>query len=155
MRSESGPTIAESVFRKSPFPRALFRPSLSTMDVCRPRGRYPDRRRPTMPAGQEGQNGHPGRPNALRGGGWPLLLVLASLQFTHILDFMILMPLGPRLLRELDITPRQFGLLVSAYAFGACAAGLLAASWVDRFDRKRALLGLYAGFPLATLPCAL
>src|SRR5262245_54615161 len=68
---------------------------------------------------------------------WALLLVLAAVQFTHILDFMLLMPLGPRYLRELEISPGQFGLLVSAYAASACVAGILAALWVDRFDRKR------------------
>jgi predicted MFS family arabinose efflux permease len=108
-----------------------------------------------MLAVSEESNGGLSQPVPLRGGGWPILLVLAAIQFIHILDFIILMPLGPRLLRELDITPKQFGLLVSVYAFGACAAGLLGASWVDRFDRKRALLGLYAGFTLATLFCAL
>jgi len=32
-----------------------------------------------------------------------LLLLLAAVQFTHIVDFMILMPLGPQLMRVLQI----------------------------------------------------
>ncbi len=87
--------------------------------------------------------------------GWVLLLVLAGVQFTHIVDFMILLPLGPRCLREMAITPAQFSLLVSAYAFSAFASGLLAATVIDRYDRKRAVLVLYSGFALGTLACGL
>ena len=84
-----------------------------------------------------------------------LLLTLAAIQVTHVLDFMILMPLGPQLMRVLWISPVQFSLLVSAYSVSAAVSGLLCALYVDRFDRKHALLGLYAGFALATLLCAL
>ena len=84
-----------------------------------------------------------------------LLLTLAAIQVTHVLDFMILMPLGPQLMRLLSISPAQFSLLVSAYSISAAVSGLLCALYVDRFDRKHALLGLYAGFALATLLCAL
>ncbi len=93
-----------------------------------------------------------GRPRP--GSGWGLLLVLAAVQFTHIIDLIILMPLGPRYMREFDVTPGQFSVLVSAYALSACASGLLAATFIDRFDRKRALLVLYGGFALGTLLCA-
>jgi predicted MFS family arabinose efflux permease len=86
---------------------------------------------------------------------WGLLLVLAAVQVTHIVDFMILMPLGPRLMHDLRISPGQFGLMVSAYGFSASLAGLAAAWFIDRFDRKTALLLLYAGFTLGTLLCAL
>jgi predicted MFS family arabinose efflux permease len=86
---------------------------------------------------------------------WLLLLVLAAIQFTHIIDFMIMMPLGPRYLRDLDIKPDQFALLVSAYAFSAGISGLLAAAIIDRFDRKHALLGLFAGFAVGTFLCAI
>jgi predicted MFS family arabinose efflux permease len=88
------------------------------------------------------------------GSGWALLLILAAVQFTHVVDFIIMMPLGPRYLRELDIGPPEFSLLVSAYAFSACLSGLLAASLIDRFDRKRSLLVLFAGFTLGTALCA-
>jgi predicted MFS family arabinose efflux permease len=86
--------------------------------------------------------------------GWLILMVLAAVQFTHIMDFMIIMPLGPRYRTELNITPQEFGFLVSAYAFSACVSGLIAAFVIDRFDRKRALLFLYGGFTVGTLLCA-
>lgn len=81
--------------------------------------------------------------------------VLAFLQFMIILDFMIISPLGAMMMPALHITPHQFGLAVSAYAFSAGLSGFLAASYADRFDRKRMLLFFYAGFILGTLLCAL
>lgn len=83
------------------------------------------------------------------------LLVLSAIQFTHILDFMIMMPLGPQLIRVLQIDTHQFGLLLSSYTFTAAASGLLAAAYVDRFDRRTLMLVLYVLFILATLCCAL
>src|SRR5262245_36075063 len=70
---------------------------------------------------------------------WLLLLVLAAVQFTHIVDFMIIMPLGPVYMREMTLSPDQFGLVVAAYTVAAGVAGLLAAQFLDRFDRKHAL----------------
>ncbi|AKQ47643.1 sugar transporter [Rufibacter radiotolerans] len=84
-----------------------------------------------------------------------MLFILAAIQFTHIMDFVIMMPLGPQLMRVFQISPKEFGLLVSAYTFSAAASGLLSAFFIDRFDRKNALLGLYLGFTLGTLACAL
>ena len=84
-----------------------------------------------------------------------LLLTLAGVQFTHILDFMIMMPLGPQLTRIFAISDAQFGLLVSAYTLSAGVSGLLASTYIDRFGRKRLLLTLYALFGLATLACGL
>ena len=84
-----------------------------------------------------------------------LLIALAGIQFTHILDFMVMMPLGPQFTRLFNISDAQFGMLVSAYTLSAGASGLLAAFYVDRFDRQRLLLALYAGFALATLACGL
>lgn len=84
-----------------------------------------------------------------------LLLTLAGIQFAHILDFMVMMPLGPILMRELAIDTHAFGLLVSAYTFTGAATGLLAATFVDRFERKRLLLAVFALFTLATLACGL
>lgn len=84
-----------------------------------------------------------------------LLASLAGIQFTHVLDFMIMMPLGPVFVHDFGISAQQFGLLVSAYTFAAAASGILGASFVDRFDRKRALLGMYACFLVATGLCAL
>jgi predicted MFS family arabinose efflux permease len=84
-----------------------------------------------------------------------LMLTIAGIQFTHILDFMIMMPLGPQFTRLFGITDAQFGLLVSAYTLAAGVSGLAAATYVDRFDRKRLLLTLYTLFALATLACGL
>ena len=84
-----------------------------------------------------------------------MLLTLAAIQFTHIVDFMIMMPLGPQFMRLFAIDPQQFGFLVSTYTFAAAISGFVAAFWVDRFDRKRVLLGLYAGFIVATALCGM
>lgn len=84
-----------------------------------------------------------------------LIAVLAFLQFTIILDFMIISPLGAMLMPALKITPSQFGVVVSIYAFSAAASGILAAGFADRFDRKKFLLFFYTGFLVATLMCAL
>jgi predicted MFS family arabinose efflux permease len=81
--------------------------------------------------------------------------ILAFLQFTVILDFMIMSPLGAIVMPSLHITPQQFGLAVSSYAFSAGVSGFLAAGFADRFDRKRLLLFFYCGFMLGTLLCAL
>lgn len=84
-----------------------------------------------------------------------LLFTLTAVQFTHILDFMIMMPLGARLMQVFGITPTQFSLLVASYGFAAAATGFLGGFVLDRFDRRSALLTLYTGFGLATLACAL
>lgn len=84
-----------------------------------------------------------------------LLLTLAGIQLTHIMDFMIMMPLGPQFTTLFGITDAQFGLLVSAYTLAAGASGLLASTYIDRFGRKRLLLVLYTLFALATLACGL
>lgn len=82
------------------------------------------------------------------------LWVLAAIQFTHILDFMIMMPLGSQLMRVLSITPSQFSKLVAVYGIAASVTGLISGSVLDRFDRKKALIVLYTGFTLSTFACA-
>jgi MFS transporter, DHA1 family, inner membrane transport protein len=84
-----------------------------------------------------------------------LLLLLAAVQFTHIVDFMILMPLGPQLMRDLHIGPGRFSSLVAAYTISSGIVGLLAAPFIDRFDRRKLLLFAYGGFITGTLFCAL
>ncbi len=84
-----------------------------------------------------------------------VLIVLTLMSFTNIMDFMIMMPLASHLIRDFGISTAQFGLLVSAYAFAAAVSSLLMASIADRFDRKRALLFVYAGLIVGTLGCAL
>jgi len=81
--------------------------------------------------------------------------MLAFLQFAVILDFMLMSPLGALIMPALAISPKQFGLVVSAYAFSAGASGLLTAGFADRFDRKRLLLFFYTGFILGTLWCGM
>lgn len=84
-----------------------------------------------------------------------LLVILATVQFSHIVDFMIMMPLGPQLMRIFQITPKQFSLIVSAYTFAAGLSGFLGAFYIDKFDRKTMLLASFIGFTLGTLGCAL
>lgn len=84
-----------------------------------------------------------------------VIAMLAFLQFTVILDFMIISPLGAMLMPALKISPSQFGTVVSAYAFSAGAAGMLAAGFADKFDRKKLLLFFYGGFVLGTLLCGI
>lgn len=83
------------------------------------------------------------------------LLLLAAMQFTHIVDFMILMPMGPQLMETFALQPGRFGALVSVYTFSAGIASILAAIFLDRFDRKKALLFVYLGFIAGTLFCGL
>src|SRR5512135_2902625 len=83
------------------------------------------------------------------------LLTLAGIQFSHVLDFMIMMPLGPILMREFGIGTHEFGLLVASYSFSAAISGFLGATYIDRFERKRLLLTIFALFGLATLACAI
>ncbi|MDQ6481429.1 MFS transporter [Dyadobacter sp. LHD-138] len=94
-------------------------------------------------------------PNTFTGYQKFIIAILAIVQFTVILDFMVLSPLGAILLKELSITTAQFALVVSAYAFSAGAAGLLAAGFADKFDRKKILLFFYAGFIFGTLLCGI
>jgi len=84
-----------------------------------------------------------------------ILLILAAIQFTHIMDFMVMMPLAPLLMRELDLGAGQFSALVAAYSIAAGVVGLLSAPFIDRFDRRTLLLWVYAGFTAATLLCGL
>jgi MFS transporter, DHA1 family, inner membrane transport protein len=83
-----------------------------------------------------------------------LLLILAATMFTHIMDFMIMMPLGPQLMRIFKISPQQFALLVSSYTITAGITGFIAAFLIDRFDRKNSLLVVYIGFTIGTIACA-
>src|SRR6516162_9633722 len=99
----------------------------------------------------------PEKPLRLKFSGYQTFVValLAFLQFSIILDFMIISPLGAIIMPDLDIGPQRFGEIVSAYAFSAGVAGILAAGFADRFDRKRFLLFFYCGFIVGTALCAL
>ena len=84
-----------------------------------------------------------------------VIALLAVLQFTVVLDFMVLSPLSAILLPTLNITTAQFGLVVSAYAVSAGLSGIAAAGFADRYDRKKLLLFFYAGFVLGTFLCGI
>jgi len=84
-----------------------------------------------------------------------VIVLIAILQFTIILDFMVMSPLGPFLMPDLHITPQQFGMVVSAYAFSAGLSGILAAGFADKYDRKKLLIFFYIGFIAGTLFCGL
>ena len=83
-----------------------------------------------------------------------IIAILALLQFTVILDFMVISPLGDILMKTLDMTTSNFGFAVSAYAFSAGISGLLAAGFADKFDRKKLLIFFYTGFIIGTVFCA-
>jgi predicted MFS family arabinose efflux permease len=84
-----------------------------------------------------------------------LLFTLAAINFTNIMDFMIMMPLGPQLMRTFGIGATEFGLIVSSYTFSAGFSGFVTAFFIDRFDRKKFLMMLYTGFLVGTLACGL
>ena len=84
-----------------------------------------------------------------------LLWLLALTQFTVIMDFMVMMPLGPQIMHAFAIGPAAFATAVSAYSWCAGLSGLFAATYIDRFDRRRLLLAMYALFALSNLGCAM
>jgi predicted MFS family arabinose efflux permease len=83
------------------------------------------------------------------------VLILAAIQIAHIMDFVIMMPLGPRFMRVFNISPVEFSSLVSAYTFSAGIVGFFGALYADHFDRKKFLIFNFTGFILGTLMCAL
>ena len=84
-----------------------------------------------------------------------VILILALTQFSVVLDFMVMSPLGDLLIKDLKITPAQFGVVVSSYALSAGVSGFLTASFADKFDRKKLLLFFYGGFIIGTMLCGL
>jgi predicted MFS family arabinose efflux permease len=84
-----------------------------------------------------------------------LIVVLALLQFSVVLDFMIIAPLGDLLMKTLNVKPSQFSLIVSSYAFSAAASGILTAGFADKFDRKKLLIFFYSGFIIGTFLCGI
>lgn len=83
-----------------------------------------------------------------------LLRSLSGIQFSHVLDVMVIMPLAPMLMRTFEMSTVQFGLLVSAYTFMGALGALTAAVVIDRFDRRRVVLAIFAAFIVATALCA-
>ncbi|MFM7566705.1 MAG: MFS transporter [Flavobacteriales bacterium] len=95
------------------------------------------------------------KPNPFSAYQWLLVTLLALTQFTVVLDFMVMSPLGDLLIKDLKIKPSEFGLVVSSYALAAGFSGMLTAGFADRFDRKKLLLFFYSGFILGTLFCGI
>ncbi|MDR2982177.1 MAG: MFS transporter [Puniceicoccales bacterium] len=83
------------------------------------------------------------------------MFILAAIQFTHILDFMIMMPLGESLMRIFEITPLKYSFLTAIYSIAASIVGFLAGFVMDRIPRRSVLLWLYAGFAISTIACAM
>jgi DHA1 family inner membrane transport protein len=84
-----------------------------------------------------------------------VILVLAAVQFTSIVDFMVIMPLGPQLERAMNLSPAQFSAIVASYTYAAGLAGLVASMVIDKFARRPAFLALFIGFLVGTLMCGL
>ncbi|PRD56429.1 MFS transporter [Sphingobacterium gobiense] len=84
-----------------------------------------------------------------------VIFILAISQFTVILDFMVMSPLGDLLIKSMDMHASSFGIVVSAYAFSAGASGLLTAGFADKYDRKKLLLFFYTGFIIGTIFCGI
>lgn len=80
--------------------------------------------------------------------------MLAITQFTHIVDFMIVMPLGAQFMEIFEISPSQFSWIVSVYALAAWLMGIIGAIFIDRYDRKKVLIACYLGFTIGTFACA-
>jgi predicted MFS family arabinose efflux permease len=84
-----------------------------------------------------------------------ILFILTGIQFCHILDFMILMPLGPKLMKLFSINATQFGILVSSYTIASAITGVIGSAVTDRYDRKKLLSFLFAGFTIGTFFCVI
>lgn len=83
-----------------------------------------------------------------------ILYTLAFTNFIHIVDSMLIMPLGDIFINLFDLTAQEFSFLVGAYAFAAFIASIISMFFIDRFDRKHALLFVFTGFSVGTLLCA-
>ncbi|KYF91080.1 hypothetical protein BE20_36985 [Sorangium cellulosum] len=103
---------------------------------------------PTGPSGRAPVTGAPASERAL-------IFALALVHFAHIVDFLLVMPLGPQLMQDFGIRADRFSWIVSSYSTAGGVVGLLAAGVVDRFDRRTALLVVYAAFVLATAACSI
>src|SRR5678816_1525984 len=84
-----------------------------------------------------------------------VIVLLAFTQFTVVLDFMVMSPLGDMLMKSMSLRTSQFGFAVSSYAFSAGISGLLTAGFADKFDRKKLLIFFYSGFIIGTFFCSI
>jgi predicted MFS family arabinose efflux permease len=79
-----------------------------------------------------------------------IIFLVAAVQFVNVLDFMMVMPLGPDFARGLGIPTARLGLVSGSYAAAAAIAGFVGASFLDRFDRRKALAVAILGLVLGT-----
>ncbi|MCU0659761.1 MAG: MFS transporter [Polyangiaceae bacterium] len=84
-----------------------------------------------------------------------LLFLIAAIQFVNILDFMMVMPMGPDFAKALGIPVSQLGVIGGSYTAAAAVAGLAGVFFLDRFDRRKALLVALTGLVLSTAAGAL
>lgn len=82
-----------------------------------------------------------------------IVWIAAIVQFVNIIDFMMVMPLGPDISKDLPITNSDIGLVCGCYTLAVGLSGLLCAKFLDAFDRKNAAIFTIAGLSIATL-CA-
>lgn len=90
-------------------------------------------------------------PGGLRGDPRRLIAILRAVHMTHLIDFMIMMPLGSHFIRAFGMPASGLGALVFAYTVSAGIAGVVVGSVIDRFDRRRLLRIVYCGFLLSLL----
>lgn len=95
----------------------------------------------------------PGAPaddtNFTRAEQW-LLLIVGAVQFVNILDFMMVMPMGPDFAKALGIPSSHLGQIAASYGIAAAISGIAASTFLDRFDRRKALAVAMFGLILGT-----
>ena len=79
------------------------------------------------------------------------IFLLISIQFTHIVDFMLIIPLGPLMIKVWSISVKEYGFIVTIYTISAFVSSLLLVSVIDKFSRKNCLIGIYSLFILALI----
>ncbi len=84
-----------------------------------------------------------------------LLICIAGLLFTMVLDFMLLPAISAMVMPALDLSTSQFGYVVSAYSISAGTSALTFSTFADRFERKKLLLFIYTGFLIGILSSGL
>jgi predicted MFS family arabinose efflux permease len=103
----------------------------------------------------DSQDASPSKSDSFSRRDWTSLIALTAAQFINILDFMMVMPLGPRYREQFGMTPEQFGHIVASYGFAAFVGGIAASGLIDRFERKIAMLVVFAMFAISTCLCGL
>ncbi|MCY1081360.1 MFS transporter [Archangium lansingense] len=79
-----------------------------------------------------------------------VVFLIGAVQFVNILDFVMVMPLGPDFAAALGIPTNQIGNIGAAYTAAASVAGVAGSYFLDRFDRRKALAVAMLGLVVAT-----